>query len=59
MYLAIDNPMTVRIFQRALRLHAGTVEFSEALPDPHGTSFTVNGDRHVSEFSIEIGLAEA
>lgn len=59
MYLAIDNPMTVRIFQRALRLHAGTVEFSEALPDPHGTGFTVNGDRHVSEFSIEIGLAEA
>lgn len=56
MYLDLDNPLSVRAMQRALRRHEGAIEFAEALPAPEAAPVTVNGAAHVSELSFEIGL---
>ncbi|HVQ09152.1 MAG TPA: lantibiotic dehydratase [Allosphingosinicella sp.] len=56
MYLDLYNPVAVRTLQRALRRYEGTIEFAEALPGPEAARVTVDGVRHVSELSFEIGL---
>ena len=56
MHLDAHNPVAVRTLQRALRRHEGGVEFAEALPAPDAGRVTVNGGKHVSELTFEIGL---
>ena len=56
MHLDAHNPVAVRTLQRALRRHEGVVEFAEALPAPDAARVTVNGAKHVSELTFEIGL---
>jgi hypothetical protein len=56
MHLDAHNPVAVRTLQRALRRHEGEVEFAEALPAPDAARVTVNGAKHVSELTFEIGL---
>jgi hypothetical protein len=56
MYLDVHSPMAVRTLQRALRRHEGAIEFAEALPGRDAARVTVNGAKHVSEISFEIGL---
>jgi hypothetical protein len=56
MHLDSHNPLAVRTLQRALRRHEGMVEFAEALPAPEAARVTVDGAKHVSELTFEIGL---
>lgn len=56
-YVDFSSPIVVRGLRKALRTHAGSVIFSEALPGRGDYSLHAAGDPHVVEIGIEVSHA--